>query len=284
MNSSLVLFKSVLDALKSHYTVNEARELSFMTIEYLFGLSKTQILADKFLIVDSSTQAQLEHIINRLQNQEPIQYITQKATFLEFDFKVSSDVLIPRPETEEIVVRLVEKFKNKSDLQILDVCTGSGCIAISLDKSLQNCKVTGVDISEKALEIAEFNTKKLNSNVQFVKRNVLVDEIELGEFDLIVSNPPYVMESEKKLMQENVLNYEPHLALFVSDNNPLVFYDTITKHASKILKIGGLLAFEINERFGKEVEMILYKYEFVQTQILKDIHGKDRFVVGERKL
>lgn len=278
--NSLDLFKQVVDKLLPQFPANEAREFSFILLNHFFGLSKTQIIANKTLETSAETLNLIDNYCNRLLTNEPIQYITQKAYFLDFEFEVNPSVLIPRGETEELVLWIENKMSHINGLEVLDVCTGSGCIAVALQKLLPNSSVTALDVSPTALETAKRNAKLNNADIVFVESDILDDGLETNKFDIIVSNPPYVLEIEKTTMQANVLEHEPHLALFVPNHKPLLFYTRIAKLSFDALKQNGLLALEINEQFGKETAECLSGHGFEKTEIIKDIHGKDRFVIG----
>ena len=212
--------------------------------------------------------------MNRLKNHEPIQYVLECAYFFGLEFLVTPAVLIPRPETEELVAWILEHFSKIDALKILDLGTGSGCISIALAKNLPSAQVFALDISTEALEIARFNAKKNNVEINFISSNML-EWKSIQQFDIIVSNPPYVLEKEKKQMKDNVLKHEPHLALFVDDASPLVFYKALRKIAQKNLSQNGLCFAELNEAFGVETKA-LFEVSF-QNVILKKIHLKDPY-------
>ncbi len=276
--SSKVIFEQWVNEILFIYPENEAKAVVYRLWEDAFGITKTQILMNSH--IDNS-------IINvdflkRLKTGEPVQYIVGFEYFKDSKFKVNPNTLIPRVETEELVYKLIDKFKHeKQALKVLDIGTGTGCIAISLAQNLSNSNVEAWDISLQALEIAKENANNLGVNVQFSWVDVLgYFDAPKPEYNLIVSNPPYVLESDKALMQSNVLNFEPKEALFVPNENPLLFYKKITKLATKKLLANGTLAFEIHEKFGEEVKCLLQENGFEEIQILKDIHGKDRFAIG----
>ncbi len=198
-----------------------------------------------------------------------------------FDFLVTPDVLIPRRETEELVQLIFEQNHSKDPLTILDIGTGSGCIPIMLKKKLGKAKVYAIDISNSALDIAEKNAKKMNSEITFLQADILkMNALSFDTFDIIVSNPPYVTIQEKELMHRNVTEFEPHLALFVTDDDPLIFYRKISELAFKSLNSYGQLYFEINEKYANEVKEILMQFGFSHIEIIKDMQGKDRIVKG----
>jgi release factor glutamine methyltransferase len=226
-----------------------------------------------------------ESAIHRLSLHEPIQYIIGETEFLGLKFKVDEHVLIPRPETEELVQWLLDDIresKNPSNLKILDIGTGSGCIAISLAKNLPNAEIFALDISEKALKTAKENAGLNKVKVNFIQADILNLEALAGKFDIIVSNPPYVREMEKTEMHRNVLENEPDLALYVKDTDPLIFYKKITKLAEESLIKEGNLYFEINQYLANETEEILKNFGF-KTGLKKDIFGNYRMLRGRKK-
>jgi release factor glutamine methyltransferase len=264
------------------YGFEEAKSIAFLFFETTFSFTKTDILVNKNLpfLFD------FEPIIARLIKAEPIQFILGEALFFGRKFLVNKNTLIPRPETEELVdiaiIALKKMAKTKAHLTVLDIGTGTGCIAISLAKSIDNLKVTAWDISEEALKIAEENNVKNEANVIFEKKDILANDLESEKtFDLIISNPPYVTMAEKSKMQPNVLNFEPHLALFVANNNPLQFYKSIGFFAFKQLNKNGVLMLEINENFGYETAKLLMDIGFNSASIIKDFHGKERMIVAK---
>ncbi|MBR5087344.1 MAG: peptide chain release factor N(5)-glutamine methyltransferase [Muribaculaceae bacterium] len=220
-------------------------------------------------------------MIERLKNHEPLQYILGVAHFHGHDFKVTPAVLIPRPETAQLVDMIVDE-NPRSDLMVLDIGTGSGCIAISLSRALKFAQVTGIDLSARALEIAEFNNKALNTRVKFVEQDILTCRAPSEAWDIIVSNPPYITESEKASMERNVLDYEPEEALFVSDDDPMLFYRPIATYASRALKNGGRLYLEINRAMASQVVDILQQAKLRDIQVHTDFYGNNRFVTATK--
>lgn len=306
MQSSKTLFDNLLRQI-TVYEAQEAKEIVFWLMEFYLGLKKIDILSNKNI----EKEVNWESIIERINSHEPIQYILGETEFYGRKFLVNESVLIPRPETEELVKLIVDKctppqpFEPSNrpmgreqvytplpfgegkgvGLNILDLGTGSGCIAISLAKELPNSQVFAYDISEKALETAKKNAELNNAKVIFEKVDILNSQFSIingrrsaSQFSIIVSNPPYVTKQEIERMQKNVLDFEPHLALFVEDTEPLVFYEAIADIASKKLNNNGLVAVEINEALGKETADIFIKKGFSEVQLIKDIHQKDRFV------
>lgn len=280
MQSSKQLYDKLLQQITA-YETQEAKEIVFWLMEFYLGLRKIDILSDKTF----EKTIDWENIIERLNTNEPIQYILGETEFYGRRFLVNDSVLIPRPETEELVKYIVDKQQNQfpvtnNHLQILDIGTGSGCIAISLAKELPNFKVTAYDISEKALETAKKNAELNKADVTFEKVDILnpLFTIHHSPFTIIVSNPPYVTKQEIGRMQKNVLDFEPHLALFVEDSEPLIFYEAIANFAFNNLTNNGLVAVEINEVLGEETAEVFRRKEFSEVEIIKDIHQKDRFV------
>ena len=226
-------------------------------------------------------ESRLEDIITRLKRHEPLQYILGKARFHGHSFAVTPAVLIPRPETEQLVDLIVDQNPG-SDLQVLDLGTGSGCIAISLARALKFAQVTATDISRSALDVAQRNSTELRTRVRFVEHDILTCTLPIEAWDIIVSNPPYITESEKSLMEPNVLDYEPAGALFVPDDDPMLFYRPIASYAAKALKNGGRLYFEINRTMAHEVSEILRRAGLANIQVYTDFNGNDRFVIATK--
>ena len=263
------------------YPPEEVKALSMLICCDMLGLDALDIYMGKDIILSECKQRELENIIFRLQKNEPIQYIRGFAEFDGRRFKVAPGVLIPRPETVELV-ELVAR-ENTDACRLLDIGTGSGCIAISLDKRLPDAKVEAWDISEEALAIAYTNNKELKAEVMFLQRDVLSDDWEkTPSFDVIVSNPPYVTEAEKNGMDANVLDWEPELALFVPDDDPLRFYRRIADLGRELLLPEGRLYFEINQAYGRETAHMLEMNQYRDVRVIKDIFGKDRIVTANR--
>ncbi|MFK8038160.1 MAG: peptide chain release factor N(5)-glutamine methyltransferase [Crocinitomicaceae bacterium] len=262
------------------YEVNEIEQIFFLMAFFEFGLEKIEVRTKQFLLSESDLLAQRK-IVKRLQNKEPIQYILGKAEFYDLIFQVNPSVLIPRPETEELVDLIVRNHQNDT-IKLLDIGTGSGCIPISIKSVKNNWEITGLDISSEALETADFNAKSLNQNINWHQSNILDEDISnLGMFNIIVSNPPYVLLSDKAEMTEQVLNHEPDLALFVNDSSPLIFYHKIIDLAKKQLNAGGYLYFEVHEKLASKVKENLENAKFINVEIIKDLQGKDRIVSGQ---
>lgn len=268
-------------ALQESYSVQEAANLSRIVCCEMLGQTTIDYYLGKDIILSSKEMQKLNGILARLLNFEPIQYIQGTARFLERSYHIAPGVLIPRPETEELVEVMLREIP--SDARILDIGTGSGCIAISLSKTFPNAKVTAWDVSEDALCIARRNNDDLQASVCFVKQDVLAWRGDGGQcYDVIVSNPPYITESEKQEMERNVLDWEPFSALFVPNNDPLLFYRRIGELGRMMLVDGGRLYFEINRAYGEATAMMLCGQGYTGIRILKDISGNDRFVIAER--
>ena len=271
----------IRQSLQDIYPPEEVKALSMLICCDMLGLDALDIYMGKDIILSECKQRELENIIFRLQKNEPIQYIRGFAEFCGRKFKVAPGVLIPRSETAELVELIVKE--NPGARHLLDIGTGSGCIAISLDKRLPDADVEAWDISEEALAIARTNNEELESRVLFRQRDVLSDDWEkTPSFDVIVSNPPYVTEAEKDEMEANVLDWEPALALFVPDDDPLRFYHRIAALGRELLLPEGKLYFEINQAYGRETAHILEMNQYRDVRVIKDIFGKDRIVTANR--
>jgi len=282
------LFENIIRDINLKESPDEIHALAFAILNY-FGVSHTDVLSNKPVNLDLGT---LSPIVSRLNKHEPLQYILNEAWFYGRKFFVSPSVLIPRPETELLVEearRLISseerwRFPLRGSggrmLNILDIGTGSGCIAISLSLNFPEASVLGIDISPKALEVARKNAEDLKANVQFNKLDILNEQV-IGQFDLILSNPPYISLDEKISVPKNVHDFEPHEALFAPESDPLIFYRAIAKVAKQSLNIGGTVLVEINERFGEEVTTIFSEAGLGEIQIVKDLKGKNRMVSGK---
>ncbi len=223
-------------------------------------------------------EGKVGQIVSRLLKDEPIQYIFGIADFYGMEFKVTPDVLIPRTETAELVDIIVRDWAGKADLNVADLCTGSGCIAVALARNLPFASVTAIDISEAALAVARENSVSLKTNVRFVREDVLTLSPLRESFDIIVSNPPYITEKEKAAMEPNVLDHEPALALFVPDSDPLKFYKPISRFAAGSLASGGMVYFEINPDYAREISKCLDDLGFEDIEVIKDTYAKNRFI------
>ena len=271
------------DVLGSQFPDSELRGFLNCILEYVFDFSKSDSLMKAEVLLKEDEIIEVKRIVSLLKKDTPIQQIVGYAWFYGFKFRVCKDVLIPRPETEELVDWILkDQLERKS---VLDIGTGSGCIPITIALNSQ-AKVSSLDVSAAALEKAKENACILKSRVNFIHADILnLSTISLlGKYDVIISNPPYVLESDKKLMAPNVLNNEPHLALFVPDDNPLIFYEAIANIAVDKLYYNGLLYFEIHENKGEEILSMLINLGFTSIKVRKDLQGKDRMIKAVWKL
>lgn len=260
------------------YEPSEGRWLMRIILEHFKGWTQADILLNGDREIEPDLQELVEPVITRLLTHEPIQYILGETYWHGLTLKVTPVVLIPREETSELIDIIADENK-ASDLHILDVCTGSGCIAIALARTLPFSKVTAIDISDDALEVARENAVKCKVKINYIQANALQPlTLPDSSFDIIVSNPPYIAQNEQLTMESNVLDYEPHSALFVPDDDPLRFYKAISEDASRLLKCGGSLYFEINPHYSSELSDKLKADGWLDVTVIKDIHGKNRFI------
>ncbi len=276
MTNSKKLFEWLIKSIQLDESQDEIQSIVYLLLEDGFGLTKTDIIAGRE--IEAVKLETFSEVVHRINQKEPIQYILGKAEFYGRQFIVDKSVLIPRPETELLIMSIIND--NVSAPTILDIGTGTGCIAITLAAELPSSKVYAIDISEDALDVAKRNGQQLKSKVHFSKSDILKDEIVDHRFDIIVSNPPYITQTEKSSMKSNVLDFEPHLALFVSNEDPLIFYEAIAKNGRFLLKPGGKVYLEINERFGTNVSNLFRSEGYSDIQIIKDLDGKDRIVMA----
>lgn len=279
-----------LQALSSLYDEKEVESFFYLTLEKLHQKKRIDLALQPDLSMDETQLSQWETVLTELKTYKPIQYILGETEFYGLTFLVNENVLIPRPETEELVeLILVESRKSKVEsLSILDIGTGSGCIPVSLKKNLPSAEVFAIDVSPNALEVAQKNAEINGVEVNFIQTDILkVNDLKNlptsnfqlpASFDIIVSNPPYVRNLEKAEINPNVLEFEPHLALFVEDNDALLFYRKITELAKSHLAENGKLYFEINQYLGKETVALVESYGFKNVQLIKDIYGNDRMI------
>jgi release factor glutamine methyltransferase len=267
------------------YDADEAESFFYLVLEDKQQLKRIDLALHPDLVFSEADIIVWNSILEQLKEEIPIQYLLGKTSFYGLDFEVNENVLIPRSETEELVEWILESQKSKGEnkkIRILDIGTGSGCIAISLAKNLSNAEVFALDISKKALATAKRNAEINAVNVTFINQNILETE-DLGQqFDIIVSNPPYVRNLEKEEIKKNVLNNEPHLALFVEDNDALIFYKKIAELAQKNGSENSQLYFEINQYLGKEMIDLLKDLNFKNIELRKDIYGNDRMISCHR--
>jgi release factor glutamine methyltransferase len=268
-----------IQALTPMYGEGEAESFFYLILEEKQQLKRIDLALHPDLEISEGEIVVWNSILEQLKLEIPIQYLLGKTSFYGLDFEVNENVLIPRPETEELVDWIIEensKIERLKNLKILDIGTGSGCIAISLAKNLPNAQVFAIDVSDKALATAQKNAERNEVEVTFIEQNIL-EVLDLGqEYDIIVSNPPYVRNLEKEEIKKNVLDNEPHLALFVEDNDALIFYRKIAELAQKNLSDSGQLYFEINQYLGKEMMSLLEELNFKDIELRKDIYGNDR--------
>lgn len=278
------IYQQLWQSLTPLYEPREAQALLRTVLEVKYGMTFTDIICGKVNELSAEECKELEKITEKLQNSEPVQYILGEALFAGRTFHVKPGVLIPRPETAELCdwVTLDEKERSRRPLKLLDLCTGSGCIAITLALNLPWAEVSAVDISNIALQVAKENARRLKAQISYYLASVEDLPREVGKWDTIVSNPPYICEKEKKNMSKNVLDYEPALALFVPDEDPLRFYRAIARYATTALKPGGSLYFEINPLYAKETRDLLAALNFCEIEVRKDLEGKERIVKGVR--
>ena len=255
-----------------NFSRREIISFAYLSIEKILGFSKSDCILNSNYILSDEDISSFEKIIVDVKKNIPIQYVLGETHFYNLKFNVNSSTLIPRPETEE----LVRYILSHNFSSVLDIGTGSGCIAISIAKN-SNASIYAIDNSVEALEIANSNAILNSVDVNFMFNDVF-EFSDTKKYDVIVSNPPYVLNSEKKYMHQNVIDYEPHNALFVEDSNPLIFYEKIALIASKNLNSNGLLFFEINEKFGDKIIDLLSKLNFVDIELKKDINGRDRII------
>ena len=260
---------------------NQIDEFFFWLIDHYCNYGRIEYILNPNFKISKTQQENLTNSIDSLLKDMPIQYVIGETSFMDLIFKLNKSVLIPRPETEELVNWIInDEHKNKT---ILDIGTGSGCIAISLSKNLKNCKVTGWDINEDIIKIANHNATLNNVNVLFELSDITKPLIIDHKYDLIVSNPPYITHKEKKFISNNVKYFEPHTALFVEDHDPLFFYENISAFANSNLKSNGFLYIEINENFSKEVIKLLKDKGFYDIKLKKDFRLKNRMIKAVKK-
>lgn len=275
--------KTFIEELQSVYDVQEIESFFYIITDFLHHKKRIDLALEPNFSITGNEIEKWNSIVNELKNEKPIQYILGETEFYGLRFLVNKNTLIPRPETEELVELIINENSNIKipNPKILDIGTGSGCIAISLAKNLPNAKVFALDVSEKALEIAKKNSELNEVEVNFINKSILeVDDLEqlATKFNIIVSNPPYVRNLEKEEIKKNVLDYEPHLALFVEDTDALLFYRKIAQLALKNLTENGKLYFEINQYLGKETVELLENLGFKHIELIKDVYGNDRMI------
>lgn len=283
MKNSKEIFRDLQKQITLHEDTSEIKSILFLVLESVLGLSQSDIAADRPVLLSESQQKKLNAVISRINAEEPVQYILGSSYFYGRKFNVNPAVLIPRSETEILIEEVLKEIDPFSPGTILDIGTGSGCIAITLAKELPSKRVLAIDISEGALKTAGENAQQLGASVEFYKVNVLTDHLPASQLEVLVSNPPYVTDSESHSMKKNVLDYEPHLALFVPDHDPFVFYTTIARKGFAVLTATGKVFVEINERYGNEVSDIFKDAGFNTIRMVKDLQGKNRIVSASKR-
>lgn len=287
MKDARSIFQELVSSITLQEHTDEVRSIALMILEHFLGLSSTEIMAGKPVSITEGLSASLAQAVTRVNDGEPVQYVIGEAFFYGRSFVVNPSVLIPRPETEELVRSVLSSkiergMEGQQRITILDIGTGSGCIPVTLALEIKGAQLVAADVSAAALAVAKINAERHNTEIRFIKHDILQGLIPIEDLNVIVSNPPYVTMAEARQMQPNVLDFEPHLALFVPDDDPLLFYRAIVRQAAKSLIPGGLLAVEINERYGQEISDLLINSGFRDVHIQKDIPGKPRVAVGRK--
>ena len=278
------LYRSFLTELEHFYEGAEAAKISSMVFEKIAGITRAGIIKEPMQVINEKISERLHECLNQLKNHKPVQYVIGEAWFYKMKLKVSPAVLIPRPETEELVDAAISYLKDKPGAVVLDIGTGSGCIAIAIKKNLPTVYVTAIDISNEALMIAKENSIQQQVNINFIQLDFLGEKNwqALPLFDVIISNPPYIPENEKKTLDKNVTEFEPHLALFVENDRPLIFYEKIAAFGRSHLKENGKVFMETHEQLAEETTA-LFNNEHYSAEIRKDIHEKQRMVIATHR-
>lgn len=273
------LYTAFLQSLEQIYSKGEARAITDLVFISIAGIKKSDLIKDAALELEGQLLKKINIVLNELQSGKPVQYVLGYTHFCNYLFKVGAGVLIPRPETEELVHLLLNECKDKSALRILDVGTGSGCIAISIKKAMPDFEVHAVDRCDIALAIAKENSLTLGADIQWHHVDFLDEKNThaLPAFDIIVSNPPYIPLSEKENLEKNVRDFEPEIALFVPDRNPLLFYEAIAQFGRKHLNKEGKIWVEIHEAYGEQTKQLFTSIGY-DARLLKDVEGKNRFI------
>ncbi|MEQ8360791.1 MAG: peptide chain release factor N(5)-glutamine methyltransferase [Cytophagales bacterium] len=277
------IYKQISERLLSIYELNEADSIAEILLESKVPKLRLKLISDPNLSIEEKDVQDLFEMLLELKEHKPIQYVLGETEFMGLTFKVNENVLIPRPETEELISWILQE--DLSQKTVLDIGTGSGCIPISIvKKGSASVKVFASDFSKAALELAMQNAQSNNVKIEFIQDDILNPSTTNQKYDIIVSNPPYVRESEKALMSENVLNFEPEIALFVKDSDPLIFYKAIMDYSNLYLNQSGLLFLEINENFGMELMTLLNRNGFREIELRKDLSGKERMIKARKIL
>lgn len=283
MTTIAAFYRKLQTALATVLPAPEAKAAAAIIMEDVAGYSRTKIFTDGDRGLSEFMEEKLLAVLARVKTGEPVQYAVGRARFMGNDFAVGPGVLIPRPETAQLVDMIVDRYSHRSDLAVLDIGTGSGCIAISLARALPFARVTATDISDAALAVAAANSAALHTDVLFEKEDIFSAPLPAAPlYNIVVSNPPYIAESERADMDARVVDYEPETALFVPDSDPLQFYRAIGRYALEALVPGGGLFFEINRRFGTETCRLLEQMGYTRVDVVRDYKGNNRFVTAIR--
>lgn len=269
------------NTLLSLYHKDEAEAIFFIVIEHFLHITRNDYILNKTSTISESELLKIHFVLKDLKKGIPIQYILGETHFMGLKLKVNANVLIPRPETEELVDWIIQTHKNENINRVVDIGTGSGCIALALKSNFKNTHVFAYDISESALQVARENALINNLEINFQQKDILTDNNFPGQIDIVVSNPPYVTRKEALSMHANVVDNEPHLALFVPDNDALLFYKRIVEIAIENLKTNGWLYFEINQYLADEMKELFMQYKFKNVELRKDISGNFRIIRGQ---
>jgi len=286
MKDLKTIFRELISKITLHESEDEIKTIALILLEKVFGITRTDVMTGRPVTISPVISDKLIQLVDRINNGEPVQYVVGEAFFYGRKFIVNRSVLIPRPETEDII-RTVLSWRKSHDparsVRVLDIGTGSGCIPITLSLELNGLRCFAIDVSADALAVALSNAKALGGNVSFIQHDILSGPIRIANVDVIVSNPPYVTMAEMNGMRRNVLDFEPHLALFVPNDDPLRFYRAIVNQAAYSLSDAGLIAVEINEKYGAAVCDLFMTSGLKDVQVIKDVAGKDRIVKGLKK-
>ena len=276
------LYYILLEKIKNYISPQELISTTTIIMKDIFNFSTNDIIINKKINLNKTyIKKTIENITKRLKKNEPIQYITGKCNFLNCEILLNKNVLIPRQETEEMVYNIIKI--NLNNKKIVDMCSGSGCIGISIKKKYTNADVTCVDIDKKAIKLSEKNSKINNVKINFINEDIFNENIiEIGNFDILVSNPPYIPEDQKNTLEKKIILYEPHLALFVKKDDPLIFYKRLNYIIEKILNSNGLFFIEIHENFEKEIITLFNKEYIKNIEVHKDLNSKSRWISGKK--
>lgn len=281
MKNAKTMLREIVGRINLEEDPGEVRTIASLLLEKVTGVSESDVMAGRTLELTAASAQTIDGYVARINRHEPVQYVLGEAFFYGRIFGVNPSVLIPRPETEELVRTILvwKAFQGSPKAtRIVDIGTGSGCIAITLCLEWPEAEILATDVSRNALALARRNAETLGATINFVEHDILGKPIPVSDLDVVVSNPPYIAENEKRAMQRNVLDFEPHLALFVPDADPLKFYRAISAKAREAMNPGGLLALEVNEKFGNEVCSLLKDHQWKSVDIVRDIAGKARVV------